>query len=39
MAALLTLRRVRASEYEAEHGGFSGESNCDSDSETGIPDL
>jgi len=39
MGALLALRRVRASEYEAEHGGFGGESNGDSDSETGFPDL
>lgn len=39
MAALLALRRARASEYEAEHNGFGGESNGGSDSETGIPDL
>ncbi|CUS06896.1 unnamed protein product [Tuber aestivum] len=39
MAALLALRQARASEYEAEHGGFGGESNSDSDSEMGIPDL
>jgi len=37
MAALLASARARASEYEAEHGGFSGESNDGSDSETDIP--
>jgi len=39
MAALLASARARASEYEAEHGGFSGEPNDDSDLETGVPDL
>jgi len=39
MVALLAFRRARASEYEAEHGGFGAESNGGSDSETGIPDL
>jgi len=39
MGALLSFRQARASEYEAEHCGFGGESNGDSDSETGFPDL
>ncbi|PWW72727.1 P-loop containing nucleoside triphosphate hydrolase protein [Tuber magnatum] len=39
MAALLASARVRAAEYEAEHGDSSGESDDDSDSEIWIPDF